>query len=798
MRSIHNIPISRKLTLIITLISCVALTLNCGFFIIYEFLSFRKASLQQLQTMIETFSINNRATIAFDDPTSAATTFASLKNENNTFAACIYRTNGVIFVTYPEGLPKEGFPPPAFVRTNWFEAGSLVLFEPIHDDVGQKIGSVYLKSNLQSMYSGLYRFMAIALGVVLTVSIAAFALSAKLQGWISQPILDLSKLARAVSLNKDYSLRAVKKADDEVGVLIDSFNEMLSQIQARDDQLKAAKQKAEEVSEELRVSHETLEDYNRTLEIKVEQRTAELAQAMNEAQESKVAAEQATRHKSEFVANMSHELRTPLNAIIGFSQVLLEKMFGPLNEKQTEYTNDILGSGQHLLSLINDILDLSKVEAGKMELEPSLFDLRAIIQGSLVMLKERAANHGITLKADIGEGIGIVNADERKMKQILFNLLSNAVKFTPDRGAVGIRANLVGDDIHIAVWDTGIGIPKSEQQKLFKEFHRVQSSLSATVEGTGLGLTLTRKFVELHGGRIWMESTLGKGSVFTVALPQKKLEAELGTVFITRPGESLLADSSSEHEARVRVLVIEPDARAAAMLTGHLNEAGYSVEVARDHEEGWKKIQARPPRVVVVDVLQTEGAGVSFLDRLKEDPTTKELPVIMVSFLEGGEPGEPLTETERIAKLDPKLLVEKLGGLGLRRQNTPVRILAIDDDPRTIELLAASLGPEGFEVLKATTGEQGLEMAADQRPDLIVLDLLMPGMNGFEVLEKLEQGQLTHDMPIIIFSIKNLSVEEKNRLKGRIAGMAEKGAFNKEAFVSIVERTLKRSQKGII
>lgn len=797
MRSLHNIPIGRKLTLIITVISCLALTLNCGFFIIYEFVNFRKASLQQLKTMIETFSVNNWATVAFDDPTFAATTLASLKSENNIVAACIYKTNGQIFVTYPEGLPRDGFPAAAYVRTNWFESGSLALFEPIHDDVGRNIGSVYLKSNLATMYSGLYRFTAIALGVVLMASLAAFVLSAKLQGWISQPILELSKVARAVSVKRDYSLRAVKKGDDEVGLLIDSFNEMLAQIQERDEQLKSAKQKAEEVSEQLRISHETLEDYNRTLEVKVEQRTAELASAMNEAQESKHAAEQATRHKSEFVANMSHELRTPLNAIIGFSQVLLEQMFGPLNEKQTEYTNDILGSGQHLLSLINDILDLSKVEAGKMELEPALFDLRQVLNGSLVMLKERAANHGINLKADIGWGIGMVYADERKIKQIVFNLLSNAVKFTPDKGSVGIRAAVIGDEIQIAVWDTGIGISKAEQEELFKEFHRVQSSLSATVEGTGLGLTLTKKFVELHGGRIWMESTPGEGSVFTLALPRQKLEAQTGVALPVPEEEPVLLEDGSDSVESVRVLVIEPDAAAAAVLTRHLNEAGYTAEVAGDHEEGWRKLKAHPPQVVVLDVLRPKGSGMSFLNRLKEDPATKELPVIMVSILEGEEMMKAPSGTECIANLDPKLLVEKLGNLGLNRPDEPVRILAIDDDPRTTELLAASLGPEGYEVLKAGDGVQGLEMVARHRPDLIILDLLMPGMNGFEVLDKLEEARLTQDLPIIIFSIKDLSLEERHLLKGRIAGMAEKGAFNKEAFVSIVERTLKRSQKGM-
>ena len=206
---------------------------------------------------------------------------------------------------------------------------------------------------------------------------------------------------------------------------------------------------------------------------------------------------------------MSHELRTPLNAIIGFSEVLLEKMFGDVNERQEEYLNDILSSGQHLLSLINDILDLSKVEAGKMELELGMFDLRQVLEGSLVMVKERALAHGLTLSLDMADDLSVITGDERKVKQILFNLLSNAVKFTPDKGKVGIVAKRVNGAVQIAVWDTGVGIAPEDQQRIFEEFQQVGHGLAGKTEGTGLGLALTKRFVELHGGTIWVESTPG-------------------------------------------------------------------------------------------------------------------------------------------------------------------------------------------------------------------------------------------------------------------------------------------------
>jgi signal transduction histidine kinase len=235
--------------------------------------------------------------------------------------------------------------------------------------------------------------------------------------------------------------------------------------------------------------------------------------------------EAASRHKSEFLANMSHELRTPLNAIIGFSEVLLERMFGELNPKQEEYLQDILTSGRHLLSLINDILDLSKVEAGRMELEPSAFDLPLTLEGCLTLVRERASRHGITLELDMDESLGQFVADERKLRQVVLNLLSNAVKFTPEGGRIRLQGGREDDAVQISVSDTGVGIAPEDQEAVFEEFRQVGSDQARKSEGTGLGLALARKFVELHGGRLWVASEVGKGSTFTITIPERSSRA---------------------------------------------------------------------------------------------------------------------------------------------------------------------------------------------------------------------------------------------------------------------------------
>ena len=257
-------------------------------------------------------------------------------------------------------------------------------------------------------------------------------------------------------------------------------------------------------------------------------RTAELTQSVGEIEDKSRQLEAASRHKSEFLANMSHELRTPLNAIIGFSEVLTERMFGELNDKQDEYLKDISTSGQHLLSLINDILDLSKIEAGRMELEPADFDLPGAIDNALILVRERAGRRGVALGRNVDERVGTIHADERKVKQVLLNLLSNALKFTPEGGRVDVGAAVSDGLVEVSVADTGVGIAPEDQEAVFEEFRQVGTA-DKKVEGTGLGLALSRKFIELHGGRIWVKSQVGTGSTFTFTIPVRPEPSDQGS-----------------------------------------------------------------------------------------------------------------------------------------------------------------------------------------------------------------------------------------------------------------------------
>jgi signal transduction histidine kinase/CheY-like chemotaxis protein len=348
--------------------------------------------------------------------------------------------------------------------------------------------------------------------------------------------------------------------------------------------------------------------------------------------------EVAGRHKSEFLASMSHELRTPLNAVIGFSDVLLERMVGELNERQDEYVRDIRDSGRHLLELINEILDLSKVEAGRMELEPGAVSLPGLLEYGLAMVRERAARQGIALVLDVAPEVGVIWADELKLKQVVLNLLSNAVKFTPDGGSVDVRAEIAGDHARVIVRDTGIGIDAADHERIFEAFQR--GGREARSEGTGLGLTLSKRIVELHGGRIWMSSRPGAGSTFGFAVPVRQA-AE------TTEEEPEVVAAERDMET---VLVVEDDAHSVELLSVYLEGAGYRIAVARDGAEGLELARRLRPRAVVLDILLPRVDGWDLLGRLKADTATADAPVIVVSMLDERSKGLALGAVEYLVK----------------------------------------------------------------------------------------------------------------------------------------------------
>ena len=366
-----------------------------------------------------------------------------------------------------------------------------------YSPIGELGWGVIIQKPLADIAAEVWKLRATILSAMVTA-----VLLAVLAGWlmsrqIEKPIRQLAGASEKVAQG-DLSLSVDVKSSDEIGILAHSFNQMVLS---------------------LRKSRDELQQWGKKLERRVKQRTADLEQKSRELSKANVRLEELSQLKSHFLANMSHELRTPLNSILGFSEVLQDKMFGALNEKQEQYVNYVMESGQHLLSLINDILDLSKIEAGKIEIELAELRIGDLLKDSLTMVKEMALKHGIELGLKLEDDIPEIYADERKVKQIAFNLLSNAVKFTPDGGRVGIQAVKEQEDIRVTVWDTGIGIKEEDKGKLFKEFQQLDSGANKRYQGTGLGLALSKRLVEMHGGRIWVESEPGKGSRFSFTLP---------------------------------------------------------------------------------------------------------------------------------------------------------------------------------------------------------------------------------------------------------------------------------------
>lgn len=483
---------------------------------------------------------------------------------------------------------------------------------------------------------------------------------------------------------------------------------------------------------------------------------------------------EASRHKSEFLASMSHELRTPLNAVIGFSEVLLERMFGDLNARQEDYLRDILSSGRHLLALLNDILDLSKVEAGQMELDRSDFSVDQAIAYSLAMVRERAATHRIALRTDIAPDAGVIHADELRFKQVMLNLLSNAVKFTPDGGSVSVAARRAGAHLEITVSDTGVGIAPADRDRVFDSFQQGTRTVRKA-EGTGLGLTLMKRIVELHDGTVWLQSELGQGSTFGFTLPIAPTEGP-------EPHPYELGDPLAG-EGRPVVVVIEDDPNSAELIAVHLAAAGVHPVTVSSGPEGLRAVEELAPLAVVLDIRLPGMDGWEVLTTIKGSPALAHIPVVVVSVLPDRGRGMALGASDYLVK--PVSRDDLMSALrrhvalpGDASDRTTRVAVMVDDDRAALDLAALALEPVGWTLLTCQRGEDLFDLVKRHEPAVVLVDLLMPEMDGFEVIDRLRGDPATSTVPIVVLTAKTLTAAERSLLQGRIEFVASKNAVD--------------------
>ncbi|HVA91014.1 MAG TPA: response regulator [Chloroflexota bacterium] len=529
-------------------------------------------------------------------------------------------------------------------------------------------------------------------------------------------------------------------------------------------------------------------------------RNTELAAQRLELAAKNQQVERANRLKSEFLANMSHELRTPLNAILALSQLLIDRLDGELTEEQDKQVRIIHRNGQNLLRLINDVLDLSRIEAGRLDVLPTTFSLQDLLASAEATMHPLLLEKGLPLILDLGPDIGPLHTDETKLKQALLNLLSNAAKFT-ESGSIRLEARAISltnqqPGVRITVIDTGIGIRAGELETIFDEFHQIDSSLTRRYEGTGLGLAITRHLVGALGGEITVASEVGAGSTFTLTIPasidpahqtpagERSFESP-----VTAPGSPPVGLS----EART-VLVVDDDPEVRYILQRYLEGAGFAVLLAASGAEGLRMARDHHPRAITLDIMMPGMDGWDVLRALKADPAIADIPVIICSILDNRELGYSLGAVEYLVK--PVARQDVIAAIGRLATAGPVRrVLVVEDDETEANTLRGYLAEAGYEVGLAANGREALLVLSLQPADLITLDLMMPEMDGFALLAELRAEPAYRALPVVVLTARDLSAAEQARLRAGMALVIQKGPQRRELLLRELHRILEEGRE---
>ena len=524
-----------------------------------------------------------------------------------------------------------------------------------------------------------------------------------------------------------------------------------------------------------------------------EQRKRDLVEANQQLQVRNREVEHANQLKSQFLAGMSHELRTPLTAIIGFSDLLAEGDTGTITEKQRHFAQNIRLSGRHLLELINSVLDMSKIDAGRLDLRLENCLLSEVLPEVLINIAALAASKKIDVQHAVPENLAVY-ADRVRLRQILNNLLSNAVKFTPEGGQVRVEAMQEKDFVCIYVTDTGMGIGPEDQTIIFDEFRQIGTTTRGVKEGTGLGLSITRRLVELHGGKIWVESELQHGSRFSFTLPAEKIVPSTPLNAASKPQFS---SGISPRRERPLILVVDDDHATCDFIVRALDEENYVTIVADSGAEAVEKARILVPDAITLDVLMPGGNGFQALIELKKDPATTGIPILLVSVLDEQELGFALGAADYLLKpLERSKLVDSL-----RRIVPPDaaerigRVLVVDDDLSTLEFVKETLMAEGYEVQTVQSGREALHLLSTSRVDALIFNLVSPEADGFDVLQRIRSEPKWREIPIFILAGQKLSRNDLRALTRETRALLQKQCSWKDDLLRQLQLTVQPEQE---